>query len=69
MLTTPVLGDDNAIARHGVHGAQWWLKFAIHGRELLQGGNTIYITQVRTSSVFNGVMYDYIRLEGPPHRR
>lgn len=31
-----------------------------------EGDNTIYFTQPRTASPFQGIMYDYIRLEGPP---
>ncbi|KAL5224872.1 hypothetical protein ABZP36_011511 [Zizania latifolia] len=58
-------GDDNAIARHGVHGVQWSLEFAVKGCMLEQGvDNVVYITQTRASSPFVGVMYDYIRLEG-----
>ncbi|KAL6659129.1 hypothetical protein ACP70R_003169 [Stipagrostis hirtigluma subsp. patula] len=58
-------GDGNAIARHGVRGRQWSLEFGIEGHLLLQGDNTINITQTVASSKFVGVMYDYIRLEEP----
>ncbi|KAL6660878.1 hypothetical protein ACP70R_000262 [Stipagrostis hirtigluma subsp. patula] len=59
-------GDGNAIARHGVRGLQWSLELGIEGHLLLQGDNAINITQTVASSQFIGVMYDYIRLEGPP---
>ncbi|KAI4979134.1 hypothetical protein ZWY2020_015887 [Hordeum vulgare] len=64
-FVTPVFGDDNAIARHGEHGRWWSFEFPIDGRLLVQGENTISVTQARALSVFVGVMYDYIRLEGP----
>ncbi|KAE8779307.1 Rhamnogalacturonate lyase [Hordeum vulgare] len=63
---TPAFGDGNAIARHGDHGTQWSFEFPISGRLLREGDNTIHITQTRANSVFLGVMYDYIRFEGPP---
>ncbi|KAF7088578.1 hypothetical protein CFC21_091671 [Triticum aestivum] len=63
---TPAFGDGNAIARHGDHGTQWSLEFPISGRLLREGDNTIHITQTRANSIFLGVMYDYIRFEGPP---
>ncbi|KAE8820607.1 rhamnogalacturonate lyase-like [Hordeum vulgare] len=65
VFVTPVFGDDNAIARHGEHGRWWSFEFPIDGRLLVQGENTISVTQARALSVFVGVMYDYIRLEGP----
>ncbi|VAI42273.1 hypothetical protein VPH35_102887 [Triticum aestivum] len=66
VFLTPEFGDDNAIARHGEHGRWWSFEFPIDGRLLVQGENTIGVTQPRASSVFVGVMYDYVRLEGPP---
>ncbi|KAG8089166.1 hypothetical protein GUJ93_ZPchr0011g28882 [Zizania palustris] len=66
VLTTAVpFGDGNAIARHGIHGVQWDLEFQIRGYLLLEGENVVCITQTRALSPFFGVMYDYIRLEGP----
>ncbi|XP_037446038.1 probable rhamnogalacturonate lyase B [Triticum dicoccoides] len=65
VFLTPEFGDDNAIARHGEHGRWWSFEFPIDGRLLVQGENTIGITQPRASSVFVGVMFDYVRLEGP----
>lgn len=61
-----LLGDNNAIARHGIRGSMWSVDMAIRGGLLEEGDNTVYITQTSALNVFVGVMYDYIRLEGPP---
>ncbi|XP_066341864.1 uncharacterized protein [Miscanthus floridulus] len=71
VFTTPDMGDDNAITRHGIHGMQRSLEFAVGGHLLRQGDNTIgleLITQQGPEgpAMVAGVMYDYIRLEGPP---
>jgi len=66
VFTTPEFGENNAIMRHGEHGTWWSFEFPIKGYLLMEGGNSISITQVRTFTEFLGVMYDYIRLEGPP---
>ena len=60
-----LMGDNNAIARHGIRGTQWSLDMNFKGDLLNQGDNTIYINQT-SAQLFAGVMYDYIRLEGPP---
>ncbi|OEL24895.1 hypothetical protein BAE44_0014084 [Dichanthelium oligosanthes] len=60
-----LMGDNNAIARHGIRGTEWSLDFDVEGHLLNQGDNTISITQASALSQFAGVMYDYIRLEGP----
>ncbi|XP_025810179.1 rhamnogalacturonate lyase B-like isoform X2 [Panicum hallii] len=60
-----LMGDNNAIARHGIRGTEWSLDFRIEGRLLSQGDNTIHITQASALNQLVGVMYDYIRLEGP----
>ncbi|KAG2555668.1 hypothetical protein PVAP13_8NG036801 [Panicum virgatum] len=65
VFTTPEIGDGNAIARHGIHGVQRSFEFPIMGRLLQEGENSISITQTRALGLFLGVMYDYIRLEGP----
>ncbi|RLM98634.1 rhamnogalacturonate lyase-like isoform X1 [Panicum miliaceum] len=66
VFTTPEVGDGNAIARHGIHGVQRSFEFPIRGRLLQEGENIISITQTRAlEGLFLGVMYDYIRLEGP----
>ncbi|XP_078152272.1 uncharacterized protein LOC144547480 [Carex rostrata] len=58
-------GDGNAIARHGIHGFQWNYEVPIDGKLLFQGENTIYLTQSFGGYVFSGIMYDYLRFEGP----
>ncbi|CAN6354072.1 unnamed protein product [Urochloa humidicola] len=60
-----LMGNNNAIARHGIRGTEWSLDFGIVGHQLRQGDNTIQITQTSALNQFVGVMYDYIRLEGP----
>uniref|UniRef100_A0A0A9A2W2 Rhamnogalacturonan endolyase n=1 Tax=Arundo donax TaxID=35708 RepID=A0A0A9A2W2_ARUDO len=69
VFAMPEMGDDNAISRHGIHGAQWSLEFAIRGQLLFQGDNTIYMNLALAGTggpaKVAGVMYDYIRLEGP----
>ncbi|KAK6923249.1 Rhamnogalacturonan lyase, domain II [Dillenia turbinata] len=64
--TTKFVGKDNAIARHGIHGLYWLFSFEVPSTLLLEGNNTIYLLQNRNQSKFSGVMYDYLRLEGPP---
>lgn len=66
LFTTRLIGRDNAIARHGIHGLYWMYNVDVPGNRLLQGDNTMYLTQPRCVSPFQGLMYDYIRLEGPP---
>ncbi|RAL45760.1 hypothetical protein DM860_009624 [Cuscuta australis] len=68
-FTTGVIGGDNAIARHGIHGLYWLFGVRIEGAWLVQGRNIIFLTQVGASSPWRGVMYDYIRLEGPDEFR
>ncbi|CAO2834581.1 unnamed protein product [Amaranthus hypochondriacus] len=65
LFTTGLIGKDNAIARHGIHGLYRLYTADIHGTKLKQGDNTIYLTQANGGSPFVGIMYDYIRLEGP----
>lgn len=65
-FTTGRIGMDNAIARHGIHGKYWLYSVSLSGSELVDGRNTIYLRQAKGSMPFNGVMYDYIRLEAPP---
>lgn len=65
VFTSSEFGEANAIARHGIHGVQWELEFPIKGYLLNEGENCINITQTRALSIFAGVLYDYVRLEGP----
>lgn len=65
LFTTGLIGRDNSIARHGIHGLYWLYNVDIQGSLLVLGDNTIYLTQPRCASPFQGIMYDYIRLEAP----
>ncbi|KAL3321957.1 hypothetical protein AABB24_039532 [Solanum stoloniferum] len=65
LLSTGEIGGDNAIARHAIHGIYWLFTVTIPGSLLLGGENTIFLTQAKTANTFQGIMYDYIRLEGP----
>ncbi|XP_028769118.1 rhamnogalacturonate lyase B-like isoform X1 [Neltuma alba] len=60
------MGEDNAIARHGIHGLYWLFSIDIPSDRLVKGRNTIYLRQSNATNPFQGVMYDYIRLERPP---
>lgn len=66
LFTSGLIGRDNSIARHGIHGLYWLFNVNVPGTQLVEGDNTIYLTQPRNTSPFQGIMYDYIRLEGPP---
>ncbi|KAI3784339.1 hypothetical protein L1987_43437 [Smallanthus sonchifolius] len=66
VFTTGLIGRDNAIARHGIHGLYWLYSVDVLNSQLQAGTNAMYLTQTRGSSPFRGVMYDYIRLEKPP---
>ena len=66
LFSTGIIWRDNAIARHGIHGLYWLFSIDILGSELnFNEQNSIYLTQGHGGSPFRGVMYDYIRLEGP----
>ncbi|GMI82767.1 hypothetical protein like AT1G09910 [Hibiscus trionum] len=66
LFTTGLIGRDNAIARHGIHGIYMLYHVDIPGTRLVKGENTIFLKQPRCNGPFQGFMYDYIRLEGPP---
>ncbi|KAL0361746.1 UNVERIFIED_CONTAM: putative rhamnogalacturonate lyase A [Sesamum radiatum] len=65
-FSSGLIGSDNTIARHGLHGLYWLFNVEIPSSQLIQGENTIYLTQARSASAVHGIMYDYIRLEDPP---
>ncbi|XP_071737652.1 uncharacterized protein [Rutidosis leptorrhynchoides] len=66
LFSTGIIGGDNAIARHGIHGIYWLFNINIPGVCLYTNGeNSIYLTQVNDQSRFQGVMYDYFRFEAP----
>lgn len=65
--STGRFGNDNAIARHGIHGLYWTFGFDVPGSRLRRGTNSIYLAQSSSARTpFEGVMYDYIRFESPP---
>lgn len=66
VFTSGEIGKDNAIARHGIHGLYWLFNIDVSGGLMVEGDNTLYLTQTIVIGPFNGVVYDYIRLEGPP---
>ncbi|KAF5462025.1 hypothetical protein F2P56_018067 [Juglans regia] len=66
MFTTGVIGHDNTIARHGIHGLYRLYNIEVPGALLLTGDNTIFLTQTSVTGPLQGIMYDYIRFEGPP---
>ncbi|KAK4274200.1 hypothetical protein QN277_017463 [Acacia crassicarpa] len=66
VFSSGLIGRDNSIARHGIHGLYWLFTVDISGARLVEGDNTFFLTQSRAGGPFVGIMYDYIRLEGPP---
>ncbi|XP_010555415.1 PREDICTED: uncharacterized protein LOC104824916 [Tarenaya hassleriana] len=66
IFATGHVGRDNAIARHGIHGRYRLYSINVPGRLLRNGTNTIYLRQAKAEGPFQGLMYDYIRLEEPP---
>lgn len=64
-FTTRLIGKDNGIARHGIHGIYALYSINLRGSQLVNGRNVIFLTQPRCLTPFEGVMYDYLRLEGP----
>ncbi|XP_010530574.2 PREDICTED: uncharacterized protein LOC104807150 isoform X3 [Tarenaya hassleriana] len=66
MYTTGVIGHDNAIARHGIHGIYRLYSVDVPSDLLIEGDtNTLFLTQPINIGPFNGLMYDYLRFEGP----
>ncbi|XP_021853082.2 probable rhamnogalacturonate lyase B isoform X2 [Spinacia oleracea] len=65
LFTSGLIGYDNTIARHGIHGLYWLYNVSIPGDKFLLGNNTIFLTQAWGLSPWRGILYDYIRLEAP----
>ncbi|RDX95994.1 rhiE, partial [Mucuna pruriens] len=65
-FSTGLIGGDNAIARHGIHGLSRLYTVVVGSNQLVEGNNIIYLTQSHVVGLFEGVMYDYIRFESPP---
>ncbi|KAI3876528.1 hypothetical protein MKW92_018785 [Papaver armeniacum] len=64
-FTAGGLYKDNAIARHGIHGLYLLFNVDVMSDWLKDGENTIFLSQVKGEGPFEGIMYDYIRLEAP----
>lgn len=65
LFSTGVIGHDNTIARHGIHGLYRLYNVEVPGNSLHDGDNTIFLTQTQSTGPLQGIMYDYIRFEGP----
>jgi rhamnogalacturonan endolyase len=65
LFSSGLIGRDNSIARHGIHGLYWLFNVDVPSVQLVKGDNIVFLTQPRSSSPFQGIMYDYLRLEGP----
>ncbi|GAV85399.1 Rhamnogal_lyase domain-containing protein [Cephalotus follicularis] len=65
VYTSGQIGNDNTIARHGIHGLYRLYNVDLQGDMFVDGDNTIFLTQTISTSPLQGIMYDYIRLEGP----
>ncbi|XP_050378751.1 probable rhamnogalacturonate lyase B isoform X1 [Argentina anserina] len=65
LFTTGVIGHDNTICRHGIHGLYRLYSIDVPGTMLVKGDNTVFLRQAMSTSPFVGIMYDYIRLEAP----
>ncbi|CAI0464050.1 unnamed protein product [Linum tenue] len=66
LFSTGVIGHDNTIGRHGIHGLYRLYEVLVPAALLSKGENIFYFTQTQTKSPATGIMYDYIRLEAPP---
>ncbi|KAF9591413.1 hypothetical protein IFM89_004111 [Coptis chinensis] len=66
LFSSGVIGKDNSIARHGIHGLYWLFNADVPGAQLVEGKNTVFLTQPQAHTSWQEIMYDYIRLEGPP---
>ena len=64
-FSTGFIGKDNAIARHGIHGLYRQYSAELPSHLFVRGRNTIYLRQAKATGPFQGIMYDYIRLERP----
>nr|XP_048331138.1 probable rhamnogalacturonate lyase B isoform X2 [Ziziphus jujuba var. spinosa] len=67
LYSSGLIGRDNAVARHGIRGLHSLHSISIDGSLLIEGVNTIFLTQPRNDDEFRSFMYDYLRFEGPPN--
>ncbi|XP_062164042.1 probable rhamnogalacturonate lyase B isoform X1 [Alnus glutinosa] len=69
IFSSGVIGHDNTIARHGIHGLYRLFNVEVGGSLVMVGDNTIFLTQTQSTGLMpalQGIMYDYIRFEAPP---
>ncbi|XP_010094027.2 probable rhamnogalacturonate lyase B [Morus notabilis] len=59
------LGADNTVCRHGIHGLYRLFSIDISSSLLVNGDNSLFLTQARGGDALCGILYDYLRLEGP----
>ncbi|PON82598.1 Rhamnogalacturonate lyase [Trema orientale] len=59
------LGADNTVCRHGIHGLYRLYSVDVSSALLVRGDNSIFLTQARGGDELCGILYDYLRLEGP----
>ncbi|KAM7266669.1 hypothetical protein ACFE04_004566 [Oxalis oulophora] len=70
LFTTGQIGFDNTIGRHGIHGLYRLYSVDVPGTMFVDGENTIFLklaTNTGPLQALQGIMYDYIRLEGPSY--
>ncbi|CAL9147719.1 unnamed protein product [Musa hybrid cultivar] len=58
LLVLGLIGRDNSIARHGIHGLYWLFSIDVDSSWLLKGDNIIFLTQTRSEMPFQGVVLD-----------
>lgn len=59
------LGTDNTVCRHGIHGLYRLFSIDLSSSLLVRGDNSLYLAQTRGGDALCGILYDYLRLEGP----
>ncbi|KAI3451278.1 hypothetical protein Pfo_007943 [Paulownia fortunei] len=60
-FTTGSIGKDNALARHGIRGLHHFYSIGIAGSRLIDGRNTIFLTQARSQGPFREVIFVILR--------
>ncbi|KAF9624125.1 hypothetical protein IFM89_008063 [Coptis chinensis] len=66
LFSSGVIGKDNSIMVARIHGLYWLFNADVPGAQLVEGKNTVFLTQPQAHTSWQEIMYDYIRLEGPP---
>ncbi|KAF9597452.1 hypothetical protein IFM89_018898 [Coptis chinensis] len=52
LFSSGVIGKDNSIARHGIHGLYWLFNADVPGAQLVEGKNTVFLTQPQAHTHF-----------------